>query len=290
MIQEKLKYGHSVRLQFDIPKVDLKEEEITIEVDKDLVLSHNLNSSERKKINLNIKPNMNITIVEEFKGETQLSDFSTKILIGENAKVNYQSRQELSNNSTLIQNNLFNLETNAKLKLLNVILGCKQLKHKTTVSLDGEGAECNNNVAYLSKEEQKFIIETSNIHNAKHTSSNMLTKGVLDGKSKVVNTGVVRIEPHAWGSNGYQTGNHLLLSKTAEINPIPELEIGNHDVKCSHGVTVSRINDEKMFYFRSRGIPKEQAKIMFVKGFLSSAMNSLEQKKQEEILDQVNWK
>ncbi len=284
MIQENLKYGHSIRLQFDIPKIELKEKETVLQVNKDLILNHELTGAKKENIRLIIAPHSNVTITEEFSGESEYADYTMKVTIGENAKVTFQSKQSLSENSTLNQKYFFNIDQGARLDLLNVLCGCKQLKHKTLVSLDGEGAECQNNCIYFSKNEQKFIIETSNVHNAKQTISNMLTKGALDGKSKVVNTGVVRIEPHSWGSNGYQKGDHLLLSKTAEVNPIPQLEIENHDVKCSHGVSITKIDDEKLFYFTSRGIPKKTAKSMFLQGFFSKAMKTFSEHSKEKII------
>lgn len=288
MIQEKLKYGHSVRIQFDVPQVEIKETApVLIKVEKDLILKHSLEGEKKEIIQLIIPPHANVTIIEEFNGESKYADFNVKVIIGENALVNFQSKQDLSEKSTLNQNYSFYLDQSAKLNLLNVLVGSGQLKHKTVVYLEGEGAECQNNCVYFTKNEQKYIIETSNIHNARHTVSNMLTKGVLDNKSKVINTGVVRIATNAWGSNGYQKGDHLLLSKTAEVNPIPELQIQNHDVKCSHGVSITKIDDEKLFYFTSRGISKDEATKMFVKGFISPTLKILNQQKQEEILEQI---
>lgn len=284
MIKEKLKYGHSVRIDFEqFAKVEETNKEI-INVEKDLVL--NYYNPKSKFINLIIKPNVNVNITQKFEGEANCA-FEVKVVVGENSKVNFFVNQNLSSTSSLIHNNYFSVKKNAKLNLLNLIFGSKQLKHKTIVSLDEEGAECNNNVAYISKENQKFVIETSNIHNSPRTNSYMLTKGVLDDNSKVVNTGVVRIESHAFNSNGYQKGNHLLLSNTAEVNPIPELEINNHDVKCSHGVTISKISNEKMFYFTSRGIPKITAKKMFIQGFISPALKQLSPKEKEKILEKL---
>ncbi len=288
MTEEKMKFGHSVRINFEFPQIEIKEiKPVIIKVEKDLILKHLLEGEKKESIQLIIPPHANVTIIEEFNGESKYADFNVKIVIGENALVNFQSKQDLSEKSTLNQNYAFYLDQSAKLNLLNVLVGCCQLKHKTIVHLEGEGAECQNNCVYFARNEQKFIIETSNIHNAKQTTSNMLTKGVLDDKSKTINTGVVRIEPNAWGSNGYQRGDHLLLSKAAEVNPIPELQIQNHDVKCSHGVSITKIDDEKLFYFTSRGIPKETATAMFVQGFISPTLKFLPDNTKEEILNDL---
>lgn len=289
MSEERMRFGHSTRINFELPDLELDEDERDIMLlDKDLILKHELTSTKKENLRLRVAPNVTITIIEEFAGESEYADFFTEITLCENSKVNYLIKQELSKNSTLFQTCIFDLKKNSRLELLNVVCGCKQLKHKTIVHLAGEGAECQNNCVYFASGEQKFIIETSNIHHKRNTTSNMLTKGILDDKAKVVNTGVIKIRPDAWQSNGYQKGDYLLLSKTAEVNPIPELQIQNHDVKCSHGVSVSKIDEEKLFYFTSRGIPTEMAKTMFVQGFIFPALKFLSEKSKEEIIENLS--
>ena len=105
----------------------------------------------------------------------------------------------------------------------------------------------------------------------------MLTKGALSDKSKSFYKGLIKIKQNASNSNGYQKQDAILLSQDAESNSIPKLEIDNNEVRCTHGSSVSQIDDEKMFYVMSRGLDEKEAKITLVKGFL------------REVIDKVNF-
>ena len=103
----------------------------------------------------------------------------------------------------------------------------------------------------------------------------MVQRAVLDGKSKLIINGLVKIEQSAPYSNGYQKEDTLLLSPDAEVAPIPNLEIDNNNVRCSHGTTVGQIDKEVLFYLMSRGLDHETALRLAVKGFFEPLIGSL---------------
>jgi len=102
----------------------------------------------------------------------------------------------------------------------------------------------------------------------------MKIRAIVSDSSNAIVQGDVTIKPPAFGSNGYQTEDIILLGKDAIARPIPNLEIGNHDVKCSHGATVSNIDEDTLFYAMSRGIRREDALAMLISSFLSPVLES----------------
>ena len=128
-----------------------------------------------------------------------------------------------------------------------------------------------------------FFVYTSSIHNAPNTFSNIITKGVLNHKSKALSRGLVKIQKNAAGSNGYEKQDTLLLTDTAEADAIPNLEIDNNEVKCSHGSTIGQLDAEKMFYLMSRGLNEEMAMQKIVEGYFMPVLDLFEDKVKEKI-------
>lgn len=105
--------------------------------------------------------------------------------------------------------------------------------------------------------------------------SNELYKGVMDEKSTGVFSGKIFVRPDAQKTNAYQTNNNILLSDDATVNTKPQLEIFADDVKCSHGCTVGRLDEEALFYLRTRGISREHAQAMLLEAFAVSVVEQI---------------
>jgi Fe-S cluster assembly protein SufD len=134
-----------------------------------------------------------------------------------------------------------------------------------------------------------LIFTLQSCHLAPNTYSNIITKGAIFDSSKALSRGLVRIEKPSFNSNGYETQEALLLSERAEADAIPNLEIYNHDVKCSHGSTIGRLDKEKMFYLMSRGLTKDQAKIKLIEGFFVPAFDKIPDiKLKEKLLEKIS--
>ena len=98
----------------------------------------------------------------------------------------------------------------------------------------------------------------------------------MTGSGKCLYRGLVKINRNAFGSNGYQKEDTLLLSEEAAADSIPNLEIDNNDVKCTHGASIGRIDREKLFYMKSRGLNEEQATREYVKGFFEPLIQRIQ--------------
>jgi Fe-S cluster assembly protein SufD len=110
---------------------------------------------------------------------------------------------------------------------------------------------------------------------AKNTTSDLLYKGALMDKSRSVWQGMIYVAPGADGTDGYQANRNLILSKEARADSIPGLEILADDVRCTHGATVGKIDENHLFYLLSRGIPEKEAEQLIVMGFFNPIMERI---------------
>ncbi len=142
----------------------------------------------------------------------------------------------------------------------------------TSNTLHGEGGESTIHCLGLSKESQLIDLSGKSYHRAQSTQSYMESKNIARGKSVNIYRGYIYIDPEAPNSNGYQKLDSMILDKTARVHAIPELEINNHNVKCSHGSSITHLDPDKLFYTQSRGISLEESKLILVQGFLGSIL------------------
>jgi len=116
-------------------------------------------------------------------------------------------------------------------------------------------------------------IEVQVFHEARQTVSDLVVRSAAADKHVAVYRGLIDIAEHAGGSKGYQSGRALLLSRTAVVDNLPELAIKTNDVQCSHGVTTTHIDDEALFYMRSRGLSQNAARQMAMTGFFHDKLS-----------------
>lgn len=145
-------------------------------------------------------------------------------------------------------------------------------RNETRVILKEEGAETEVNAAYLMSGWATLDTTTDIEHLAPETRSEQLVKGVVDGEAKGVFQGKIHIAPNAVQTEGHQLHKALLLSDAAEIDVKPELEIFADDVKCSHGAASGELDEEQLFYMRSRGIGLDEAKQILVDAYLDDVV------------------
>ena len=155
---------------------------------------------------------------------------------------------------------------------------------KLDVHLLGEGAEANLYGAYVCGGNEKVRIAVDMSHKVPHCNSRQLFKGVAGGDSRVDFYGKIIVAPDAQRTEAYQENHNLLLSDGAKVDTKPQLEIYADDVKCSHGATIGRLNEEEQFYMRSRGISLEDAKVLQMISFISPVLENIpEDARREEI-------
>ena len=154
-------------------------------------------------------------------------------------------------------------------------LGGRLARLEVHARLAGKGAAAHLNAAQLLGGTQHADFTTVVTHDAPHCASRQTVKNVLTGRARGVFQGKIEVARDAQKTDGYQMNQALLLSREAEIDSKPQLEIYADDVKCSHGATVGELDTEQLFYLRSRGIPEAEARAMLVRAFLAEALDPI---------------
>ena len=150
------------------------------------------------------------------------------------------------------------------------------------VKLAGEGAEANIYGAYVCGGDEKVNIAVDMHHDLPHCNSRQLFKGIAGGKSRVDFYGKIIVAKDAQRTEAYQENHNILLSDDAKVDTKPQLEIYADDVKCSHGATIGRLNEEEQFYMRSRGITLEDAKVLQMISFIAPVLENIPDEAQRE--------
>ena len=151
------------------------------------------------------------------------------------------------------------VEKDAKADIVILIMPGASCDIRLDVTLAGEGAEANIYGAYVCGSDEKVKIAVDMHHDLPHCNSRQLFKGIAGGKSRVDFYGKIIVAQDAQRTEAYQENHNILLSDDAKVDTKPQLEIYADDVKCSHGATIGRLNEEEQFYMRSRGITLEDA-------------------------------
>lgn len=154
-------------------------------------------------------------------------------------------------------------------------VGSHLTKNFSDLDLAGEGAVGKMSGFYFTENDQHLDHDTQQNHLAPHTTSDLLFKGALKGRSRSVWQGMIYVAPGAQKTDGYQANRNLVLSGQARADSIPGLEILADDVRCTHGATVGKIDATQVFYLRSRGIPYSEAERLIVEGFFDPIMQRI---------------
>lgn len=155
------------------------------------------------------------------------------------------------------------------------LLGDAVLRHNTSTQLNGENTTLRINSLAMPVKNEVCDTRTWLEHNKGYCNSRQLHKTIVSDKGRAVFNGLINVAQHAIKTDGQMTNNNLLLGKLSEVDTKPQLEIYADDVKCSHGATVGRIDDEQMFYLRSRGIGQQDAQQMILYAFAAELTEAL---------------
>jgi Fe-S cluster assembly protein SufD len=163
----------------------------------------------------------------------------------------------------------------AQITWFDMNIGGRITKHSIVSHLVQPGADARTYGVFIGTDAQVYDLYTATEHLASHTVSDMFVRGVLGGASKAIYRGLVKVHTGASGCKGYQQQDTLLTSPKASVSSVPDLEILNNDVSCSHGVTTTRIDDLKLFYALSRGMSRADAERQFILGHAGAVIAML---------------
>jgi Fe-S cluster assembly protein SufD len=162
-----------------------------------------------------------------------------------------------------------------KLDWVTSIMGTRLTKAFQTLELDERGGWGRMSGIFFTNGRQHLDMDTQQNHNASDTTSDLLYKGALREKSRVVWQGMIKALPDSQRIDGFQANRNLMLDKTARADSIPGLEIEADDVRCTHASAVGKLDEEEIFYLMSRGIPRKTAVEMSVQGFFDPLMRRI---------------
>ncbi|TAL81658.1 MAG: Fe-S cluster assembly protein SufD [Bacteroidetes bacterium] len=216
-----------------------------------------------------------------------LTNAVTEVYVGENSHFDIIRVQNEHNNACKITNTFIHQEKNSVTSSNNITLHGGLIRNSTYHYLGGEGAESFSYGLFLTDKWQHVDNFVNVDHAFPHCTSNQLFKGVLDDMSTGAFNGRILVRPDAQGTLAYQKNNNILLTDDAKMDTKPQLEIYADDVKCSHGATVGRLDDDALFYLQSRGIDKQEARLMLMFGFAHEVIQNIKIEPLRERMDNL---
>jgi Fe-S cluster assembly protein SufD len=221
-----------------------------------------------------------VTVIEHFRScDQRAAGFAcgvNDLIAGPGAKVTYVCAQNWAENVIALQMNSTTVDHDAAAISLNLNLGSRYSRFESLSRLVGEGGRSDLLAVSVAKGQQEFDARTLQDHISPHTASDLLYKNALDDRARCTFGGLIRVEPHAHFTDAYQKVRNLLLSDDAEANSMPGLEILADNVRCTHGATSGQIDEDELFYLRTRGIPVPVAQRLIVTGFLDEVIQRLD--------------
>lgn len=223
--------------------------------------------------------NSKVNIIESYhstNSSENLVNAVTEAVVGENSTVEIYRLQQENESSYHINRTQAVQARNSVFTHYSVTLGGGIVRNDTNVLLNDENCTGNLYGLYLTEGKQHVDNHTLIDHAKPHCQSNEMYKGVLNGSSRGVFNGKVFVREDAQKTNAYQSNKAILLTSTATIDTKPQLEIYADDVKCSHGAAIGQLDDEAVFYLRSRGISAEMAKTVLIRAFANDIFETIE--------------
>lgn len=181
------------------------------------------------------------------------------------------------------------LKKNTELTLVLILSQAMDVDLHVSVRLIGRGASARVIGLVVGRRDHRISIHTEQLHEAPETTSNLLVKAALMDSVQFTYDGVIRVSPAAQKSDAYQKNENLLLSGSAHARSDPALEILANDVRCTHGSTTGKINEDQLWYLASRGISRPRATQLLVEGFFEHATAAISDTISREKLRRALW-
>jgi Fe-S cluster assembly protein SufD len=198
-----------------------------------------------------------------------------ELVVGRGARLRYVNLQNWSTGVWHFAHQKALVEQGATLQWTIAALGSRLAKVNQHVALMGADATAQVNGVMFTEGKQHLSYHTLQHHQAPHCSSDLLYKAALQDSSRTVWRGMIKVDPGAQKTDGYQRNDNLMLSDHSRSDSIPGLEIEADDVRCTHGSTAGRVDDEQVFYARCRGLTRREAVRMVVAGFFQQVFDRI---------------
>jgi Fe-S cluster assembly protein SufD len=198
-----------------------------------------------------------------------------EVYVGPQAKLNFVELQSFGSNMWNFSHERIVVDRDGEVDWIFGALGSRLTKNHSDLNLIGQGSTGKMSGFYFAANDQHLNHDTHQNHLAPNTTSDLLFKGALLGESRSIWQGMIYVAPNASKTDGYQSNRNLILSPKARADSIPGLEILTDDIRCTHGATVGKIDQDQTFYLESRGIPRNDAEKLLVEGFFDPIMQRI---------------
>ncbi len=223
--------------------------------------------------------NSNATIIESYAGvggQPYFTDAVVEVVMKDGSRLTHYKIQRESIDAYHVATTTVSLGGNCSYDATSIMFGAEISRHDIAVTMEHEGAECWIDGLYTVGDGQHVDTHSVIDHRTPHCTSHQLYKGILAGKSRAVFNGRIFVRHGAQKTDALQTNKNLLLSNEARVDTKPQLEILADDVKCAHGAAVGQIDEEELFYLRSRGLDAVLARNLLTYGFAEEVIAKIE--------------
>ena len=262
----------------------------SVKLDKPLYVVYVGNSTAHILSGLVLGKHAEVTLIEHFVGadtDAALSNVATYLRLGENAGLTHYRLQLEGSKQFHIGRVEVKQARDSRYTLHAVELGSSLSRADIVVDLAEPGAACELNGLFVASGRQHIDHHTRIDHHAPHCRSREQYRSVLDGRAHAVFNGKIVVAEGAVKTDSAQHNANLLLSKNAEIDTKPELEIYNDDVKCAHGVTVGQLDENQLFYLKTRGLSEEEARQLLTFAFADEILTAMQIKEVRRFVERA---
>jgi Fe-S cluster assembly protein SufD len=201
----------------------------------------------------------------------------TELSVGPNANLRYVCAQGLSEKSWIFGAQRCVVERDGAVDWIALGFGSGNGRVAMDTQLAGKGADAKVTGAYATHGRQHLDYATTQEHAAPNTTSDLAFRGILDGRSSTVWSGMIKVDPGAQQTDAFQESRNLLLTKKAHADSIPGLEILANDVRCTHAAAIAQLDREQLFYLQARGLPEPVATRLVIEGFMQELVERFEE-------------
>lgn len=211
---------------------------------------------------------------ESPEGSEILVNAASTFSLEDGARLNVTELQILDKTSSFIDHALADVGRDAAFDHLNVSLGAGITKGRLKVRLQGAGSDLHTRGLYFALGDQHKDLNVIQDHIAPQATSRALYKGAVRDRARAVFQGLIVVEPNAAGTDAYLSNKNLLMNDGARADSLPQLKIDNNDVKCSHGSTTGKVDEDQVFFLQSRGLTRQEAKLLIAQGLFAELVDS----------------
>ncbi|MCF8495635.1 MAG: Fe-S cluster assembly protein SufD [Alphaproteobacteria bacterium] len=243
---------------------------------EEIAFSARDNTRHAPRLKITLEEGAQATVIERLEGEgAYWRNMGAEIVLGPNAHLRHYRIWADSESGVSTVGTSVTQARDSSYAAFYLFQSGKLARNEIHVTLEGSGAQCDLNGVSLLRGKQHGDTTILIEHKAPDCRSSQFFRAVLSDESRGVFQGKIHVHRIAQRTDGYQLSNALLLSEKAEMDTKPELEIYADDVKCSHGATTGRLNDESLFYLRARGLSEAQARALLIQAFADEVADKI---------------